>query len=420
MEKMIDSNQPMIYQIKVKSHLSSDWTHWFDGLTITPEEDGDTLLTGPVVDQAALYGLLKKVRDLGMPLISLNPVQRNEAIPEKGEGKKEGSQAGETFMKAIVHKKYGSPEVLELIEIEKPTPKDDEVLVQVRASSVNPAEWYDMIGLFIGRPQAGLFKPKDPRIGADFAGVVEAVGSRVTEFKPGDEVFGGRGGAFAEYVCIRAERGIAHKPTNLTFERAAAVPTAAITALQGLRDYGQIQPGQKVLINGASGGVGTFSVQIAKEFGAEVTGVCSSRNVDLIRSLGADHVIDYTREDFTKSGKQYDLLLDIAGSRSWSEYRRVLKPNGIFVLVGAKNSNPLLGPLSHVIKLRAGSFRASQKVVFFIAKFNKADMEILRELIESEKVTPFVERTYPLTETADAMRHLGTGHARGKIVITIK
>jgi NADPH:quinone reductase-like Zn-dependent oxidoreductase len=319
-------------------------------------------------------------------------------------------------MKAIVHHEYGSPDVLELVDVDKPVPADNEVLVRIRASSVNPAEWHTMNGLLVGRPQSGLLKPKEPRLGADFAGVVEAVGANVTDFNPGDEVFGGRTGAFAEYVSVR--NAIAPKPSSATFEQAAAVPIAALTALQGLRDKGQLQPGQKVLINGASGGVGTFAVQIAKALGAEVTGVCSTRNVELVRSLGADQVVDYTREDFTRSGERYDLLLDIAGSRSWSEYKRVLKPEATFVIVGSQKTNRLLGPASHMVKVRLASLRASQKVVFFVAKLTRDDLHVMRELIEAGKVTPVVERTYPLSETADALRYLGEGHAQGKIVIT--
>lgn len=320
------------------------------------------------------------------------------------------------LMKAVVHHKYGSPDVLEMEEIENPVPADDEVLVRVHASSVNPAEWYSISGLFIARLQMGLWKPKDIRLGADFAGVVEAVGANVTDFKPGDEVFGGRGGAFAEYVCV--QKGIARKPVNLTFEEAAAVPTAAITALQGLRDHGQLQPGHKVLINGAAGGVGTFAVQIANAFGAEVTAVCSRKNIELIRSLGADHVIDYTREDFTRSESRYDLFLDVAGSRSWSECRRVLKPQATFVIVGGPKA-PLIGPLRHVLKVRLAARGASQKVVFFIARFTRQDLTALKELIESGKVKPVVDRVYPLREIQEAMRYLGTGHARAKIVVSL-
>ena len=320
-------------------------------------------------------------------------------------------------MKAVVHESYGPPEVLKIVEVEKPEVPDDGVLVRVHASSVNIAEWYGMTGLFLARIGNGLLKPKDTRLGADFAGVVEAVGKGVSDFKPGDEVFGGRGGAYAEYVTVR--NAIAPKPANITFEEAASVPTAAITALQGLRDYGQIQQGQKVLINGASGGVGTFAVQIAKAFGAEVTAVCSTRNVECARSLGADHVVDYIKEDFTRSDQRYDLLLDIVGSRSWFAYKRVLKPNATVVIVGGPRT-PLIGPLSHVIKIRLASLGSSRKVVFFVAKFTREDFMILKSLLETGKVKPFIERTYPLTQIAEAMRHLGTGHAKGKIIVTMR
>jgi len=323
-------------------------------------------------------------------------------------------------MRAIVHDSFGSPDVLEFRELEKPTPADDEVLVRVRAASVNPADWYGIAGRpWIARPAVGLFKPKESRVGVDFAGTVEAVGTDVTQFQPGIDVFGGRTGAFAEYVCVREERAIVPKPAKATFEEAAAVPIAALTALQGLRDKGQLQAGQKVLINGASGGVGTYAVQIAKAFGADVTGVCSTPNVDTARSLGADHVIDYTREDFTRSDERYDLLLDIAGSRSWSEYKRVLTPKAILVIVGAPKGTRLLGPLSHIIGLRLASVGSSRKVVFFIAKMNKADLEVLRELLESGKVTSVIDRRHELSEVADALRYLGEGHARGKIVLTV-
>jgi NADPH:quinone reductase-like Zn-dependent oxidoreductase len=321
-------------------------------------------------------------------------------------------------MKAIVYHNHGSPDVLKLEEVEKPTPTDNQVLVRVHATSINLAEWHAMTGLFIARTQFGLFKPKNARLGVDFAGVVEAVGRNVKRFRPGDEVFGGRDGAFAEYVC-KLEETLALKPANLTFEQAAAVPVAALTALQGLRDKGQIQPGQKVLINGASGGVGTFAVQIAKSFGAEVTAVCSTQNVEMVRSLGADHVIDYTQEDFTRSERRYDLLLDIAGSRSWSECKRVLNPKAIFVIVGGPKTNRWIGPLSHVLKVRLASLWASQKVIFFIAQFNKEAMMVLHGLLEDKKVTPVIDRQYKLSELAEAMRYVGAGHAKGKVVITV-
>jgi NADPH:quinone reductase-like Zn-dependent oxidoreductase len=324
-------------------------------------------------------------------------------------------------MKAAVRDTYGSPdEVIELREVDKPVPADEELLVRVRAASVNPADWYGVTGTpFAGRVQMGLRRPKERALGVDYAGTVEAVGKDVTQFRPGDEVFGGRNGAFAEYLCAREDRAVVPKPANVTFEQAAAVPIAAITALQGLRDKGHLQPGQKVLINGASGGVGTFAVQIAKALGAEVTGVCSTRNVELVRSLGADHVVDYTQEDFTRSDQRYDLMLDIAGSRSWSECRRVLTPAATLVVVGAPKGNRLLGPLSHVIKVRLAAVRGSQKVVFFIAKLIKPDMEVLRELLESGKVKPVIDRRYGLSEIADAFRYLGEGHCRAKVVITV-
>ena len=320
-------------------------------------------------------------------------------------------------MKAATYKSYGPPEVLTIEEVEKPAPKDDEVLVKVYASSVNPAEWYTMTGLLLARFGNGLIKPKDSRLGVDYAGVVEAVGKDVTQFKPGDAVFGARSGAFAEYVCVKNH--IYPKPANITFEQAGCTAIAAMTALQGLRDYGKLQTGQKVLINGASGGVGTFAVQIAKALGAEVTAVCHTRNMELIRSLGADHVIDYTKEDFTRNGKRYDLLLDIAGSHAWRDYKRVLNPNANFVIVGAPKGNRAIGPLAHIIPLRLASLRTSQKVTFFMASFKSEDFLLLREMFERGQVKPVVEKTYPLAKISEAMRHLGTGHAKGKIVVTM-
>ena len=320
-------------------------------------------------------------------------------------------------MKAIVCSSYGRPDVLELAEVEKPALADDLVLVKVRAASVNPADWYGVAGPLIVRPSTGLIKPKNDRTGIDFAGTVEAVGKDVTHVGPGDDVFGARSGALAEYVSVRD--AVVAKPPNITFEEAAAVPVAAITALQGLRDKGQLEAGQRVLINGGSGGVGTFAIQIAKALGAEVTAVCSTRNVEQARSLGADHVIDYTREDFTRSDRRYDLLLDVAGSKSWSQLRRVLTPNAIVVIVGAQKRK-VFGPIGHIVRLRVTSLlRGSQKAVFFIAKTNRADMEILRELLETGKVKAVVDRKYELANTADAFRYLGDGHARGKIIVTV-
>jgi NADPH:quinone reductase-like Zn-dependent oxidoreductase len=307
--------------------------------------------------------------------------------------------------------------VLKVEDVEKPSPQDNEVLVKVCATSVNPAEWYGMSGMFLARIGNGLFKPKDNRLGADFAGIVEAIGRDVTDFKPGDEVFGGRSGAYAEYVCV--QKGIAHKPANITFEQAGSVGIAGLTALQGLRDHGKIQPGQKVLINGASGGVGTFAVQIAKALGAEVTAVCSTQNVELVRSLGADHVIDYTKEDFTRSPQRYDIFLDVVGSRSWFECRRVLKPKATVVIIGGPKGM-VIGPLKHILSMRLFSMRASQKVVFFIANFNREDMEVMHELMASGKVKPVIDRTYPLHKINEAMSYLGTGHAKAKIAVSMK
>ncbi|GAB4499997.1 MAG: NAD(P)-dependent alcohol dehydrogenase [Anaerolineales bacterium] len=320
-------------------------------------------------------------------------------------------------MKAVTYHSYGSSEVLKIEEVEKPTISEDGVLVRIHASSVNPAEFYAMYGLYIMRPQSGLTRPNDPRIGTDFAGVVEAVGSKVTHLKVGDEVYGGRTGAFAEYVNV--VNAVVRKPANVSFEEAAAIPTAGITALQGLRDHGKIKAGDKVLINGAAGGVGTFAVQIAKALGAEVTGVTSAKNVEMIRSLGADHVVDYTKDDFTRNGKQYDLIFDIAGSRTWKEYRKVLKPKANFVIVGGQKGNKFIGPLANALRLRISALGASQTVAFFIANFSRDDLNLLRELVESGKVKPVVEKVYPLAQAADAMKHLGTGHAHGKIVLKV-
>jgi NADPH:quinone reductase-like Zn-dependent oxidoreductase len=320
-----------------------------------------------------------------------------------------------------VHERYGPPEaVVELRDLEKPTPADDEVLVRVRATSVNIAEWYAVTGRpWLARATTGLRRPKDIRLGVDYAGTVEAVGKDVTQFNPGDDVFGGRSGAYAEHVVAKEDRAIVRKPENVTFEQAAATGTAAITALQGLRDQGGLVPGQKVLIHGASGGVGTFAVQIAKALGATVTAVCSTPNVEIARSLGADRVVDYTQEDVTRSGERYDLALDIAGTRPFSQLRRVLEPDATVVVIGGPRANRLLGPLGHVVGSRLAALRASQKVAFFIAKFGKEDMETLRSFLEEGLMTSVVDSVYPLEEIADALQHMGGGHPRGKIVVTV-
>jgi NADPH:quinone reductase-like Zn-dependent oxidoreductase len=322
-------------------------------------------------------------------------------------------------MQAIVQDRFGPPDVLQLREVDEPRLGDGDVLVRVRAASVNPADWYAMTGIpWVARPTAGLRKPKVRTPGLDLAGVVAAVGGDVARFKPGDEVFGTGTGTLAECAAVAGDALVA-KPAKLSFEQAAAVPVAALTALQGLRDKGRVQPGQQVLINGASGGVGTFAVQLAKALGAEVTAVCSTRNVEAVRSLGADRVIDYTREDFTRSDRRYHLLLDVAGSRPWSACRRVLEPRGRLVLVGAPKGGRLLGPLGHLAKVSLASLRASQQAVFFISRSTPEDLTTLRELLEAGTVTPVVERTYALRDAAHAFRYLGEGHARGKLVVTV-
>ncbi len=318
-------------------------------------------------------------------------------------------------MRAIVQHEYGPPEVLKSEEVPKPTALDDEVLLRVHAASANPLDWRTLRAdpFFMRMMGDGLLKPKNKILGVDVAGQVEAVGKNVKEFHPGDAVFGTSNyGCFAEYVCAREDR-LVPKPLRTTFEEAAAVPVAAISALQGLRDKGHIQPGQKVLINGASGGVGTFAVQIAKAFEAEVTGVCSTRNLDMVRSIGADHVIDYTGEDFTRSGKRYDLILDAAAYRPISDYRRALSPEGIYVLVGGS-----VARLFQVLLLGPWYSMTGNKMGFIMARITKEDLLFLRELLESGKVVPVIDRCYPLSQVADALGYLEQGHARGKVIIT--
>src|SRR5213080_692285 len=326
-------------------------------------------------------------------------------------------------MKAIVYCDYGLAN-LKLQDVEKPAPTDDQLLIRVRAVSVNPYDWHFVEGTpYVMRAMGvGLRKPKDTQLGVDFAGTVEAVGKNVTQFKPGDEVFGGRGGAFAEYVCPRANRAVALKPANLTFEQAASVNIAGITALQALRDKGKVQPGQKVLINGASGGVGTFAVQIAKSFGADVTGVCSTRNVDLVTSLGANHVIDYTKEDFGKGEQRYDVILDNVPNHSLSECRRILTPNGKYVMIGGggPNDSRWVGPFGRVIKTMVLSPFTSQKMGMMMADANGKDLTILADMMQSGKLKPVIDRTYKLNEVPAAIAYLEEGHARGKVVITVE
>jgi len=326
-------------------------------------------------------------------------------------------------MKAVVYTEFGPPDVLQIQDIEKPVPKDNEVLVKVRAASVEPYDWHMIRGTpFLMRVMmAGLRKPKEPRVGIDCAGRVEAVGKDVTQFKAGDDVFGGKSGALAEYLCVPADGGITLKPANVTFEQAAGVQVAGCTALQALRDSGKVQPGHKVLINGASGGVGTFAVQIAKSFGAQVTGVCSTRNVELVRSLGADHVIDYTKEDFTKSGQRYDVIIDNVGTQPLAGFRAVLKPKGIYIMIGAggPDEGGLIGPMGLLTQTLLMSPFIGQKMGMMMAKVSQSDLKTLADLMQSGKVTTVIDRTYPLSEVREAIRYLETGRARGKVIITV-
>ncbi|MGA9572393.1 MAG: NAD(P)-dependent alcohol dehydrogenase [Lysobacterales bacterium] len=323
-------------------------------------------------------------------------------------------------MKAIVHRCYGSPDVLELASIAKPMPADNEVLVRVKAAAVNPLDWHYMRGSpYVIRMGSGLGSPDQIQLGVDFSGTLEAVGKDVKRFKAGDEVFGARTGAYAEYVTISDDRGIVLKPSNVSFAQAASVPVAAITALQALRDRGRLKAGQKVLINGASGGVGTFAVQIAKSMGAEVTGVCSARNADMVRSIGADHVIDYTSEDYTESGQRYDLIVDMVGNHTLSENRKVMTPEGNFIIIGGGKGN-WFGPFVNPIKALLYSPFVGQQFGMMISKIRQEDLFVLEDMLSSGDIVPVIDRRYPLDEVPEAIRHSEEGHARGKIVIELE
>lgn len=346
---------------------------------------------------------------LALTLSHDSPCGAAPALPDHGDR-----------MQAVVYRCYGPPTVLKLEEIVKPLPEDDRILVKVHASSVNPLDWHYMRGEpYFMRSMAGLGVPHSIHMGVDFAGTVESVGKHVTRFKPGDEVFGGHDGAFAQYVSVGENGSVAMKPVNMTFEQAAAAPIAAVTALQALRDEGHVHSGQSVLINGASGGVGTFAVQIAKSYGAQVTGVCSTHNVALVRAIGADRVIDYTKEDFTAGAERYDLIVDIVGTHSVREYGRVLNPGGTLVMVGALDKGPWLGPLWSSLKGYVVSRFIGQKFDFFLAHLDATDLDVLRALMETGKVTPVIDRTYALNDVPAAIAYLEQGHAHGKIVITV-
>ncbi len=324
------------------------------------------------------------------------------------------------LMKAVVYRCYGSPDVLEFSDVEKPLPAADEVLVRIRAAAVNPYDWHFMRGSpYIMRLGTGLGAPKEQRLGVDFSGTIEAVGSAVTRFRPGDDVFGGWTGAFAEYVAVREDRALTLKPANVAFAEAASVAIAGLTALQALRDHGSVRPGQRVLINGASGGVGTFAVQIAKSMGAEVTGVCSTRNVEMVRSLGADHVIDYKKENYTESGKTYDVIIDMVGNHPLMANRKALEPDGKLVMVGGPKGDwlaPLIGPLKAFVV----SPFVEQEIGIMLGQLRQEDLAVLAELMKTNKVTPVIDRHYKLSEVPDAIRYSEQGRARGKIIIDVQ
>jgi NADPH:quinone reductase-like Zn-dependent oxidoreductase len=321
-------------------------------------------------------------------------------------------------MQAACRTRYGSPEAIELMEVERPPLTDDGVLVRVEAAALNRLDWYQLTGVpLIARPGTGFFRPKLPLLGVDFAGTVEAVGPEAVGFKVGDEVFGERAGSLAEYLCAAA--AVVLKPANVTFEQAAATPLGGLTALQGLRDKANVQPGQQVLIQGASGGVGTFAVQIAKWLGAEVTAVCSTPNVEQARALGADHVIDYAQEDFTRGERRYDVVFDNAGTRSWRDTRRVLAPDAKVVLIGGPKTNRVLGPVGHLLGTKLGSVRRSQQALFSLTKPNKDDLKVLADLLEQGTIVPVIDKRFDLADVAEAVRYQGEGHPRGKVVVTI-
>ena len=359
-----------------------------------------------------IFGGLVALLVLGMTALALVISNTSDCPPA------EAAPADGELMTAVIYRCYGSPDILEVTEVEKPVPADNEVLVKVQAASVNPLDWHYMRGSpYLMRLSSGLGQPDDPRLGVDFAGTVEAVGSSVTRFKPGDEVFGRGDGAFADYVIVPEERGVVHKPADVSFEQAAAVPIAAITALQALRDKGDLKAGQKVLINGASGGVGTYAVQIAKAMGAEVHGVCSTRNLELVRSLGADHVWDYRNEDYTDSGETYDLIVDMVGNHSILKNSRVLSDDGTLVLVGGPKGN-WIAPLKRPIAAMILSPFVSQELELLLARIHNDDLKQLAEYLQSGAVRSVIDQRFALAEVPDAIRYSEAGRARGKIIIS--
>ena len=374
------------------------------------QNKGSTMRLRNRIFAAILVLLALGIASLAVALSYESPCVEPEALPP-----------GKERMQAVVRRCYGTADVLKLEEIEKPEIASNELLVRVRAAAVNPLDYHRMTGKpYVMRLSTGLGTPDRERLGADFSGTVEAVGSNVTRFKPGDDILGARTGALAEYVTVPEDESITRKPANLTFDQAAAIPIAAVTALQGLRDKGRIQKGQKVLINGASGGVGTFAVQIAKSFGAEVTGVCSTRNVDMVRSLGADHVIDYTRENFTENAERYDLILDNVGNHPLFSVKRALKPQGLVVIVGGPKDNRWIGPLGRSARALMLNPFIDEEFIGLLASMNQADLDTLADLARAGKMTPVIDRRYTLDDTAEAFRYLEQGRARGKVIIAVE
>ncbi len=402
----VNAADPAAYEICVEGHLDERWADWVEGVALTHEADGTTTLRATLPDQPALHGVLARMRDLGVPVIS---------VCRAGEDGSEGS----TLMQAIVQRKYGTVDQLETTVIDKPAIGEHEVLVRVRAAAVDAGVWHLMTGLpYAVRAGFGLRRPKSPVPGMDLAGTVEAVGAAVTRFRPGDEVFGSGTGAFAEYAAA-SQAKLARKPSNISWEQAAAIGNSSAAALKALRDVAQVQPGQHVLVIGASGGVGSFAVQIATAWGAEVTGVASTSKVELVRSLGAVDVIDYTREEIMDRDVRYDVILDIAGNRSLSTLRRALAPEGTLVIVGGEGGGKLLGGIDRQFRAQILSTFVSQKLRFFFSTVQSDDLELLASMVEAGTVTPSVDRSFPLAETPDAIRYFESGQARGKVTITV-
>ena len=406
-----DPSQPAVYQIRIKGHLNEHWVDWFEGMNITLEENGNTLLTGPVIDQAALHGLLKKVRDAGMTLLSVN-----QYYSTKGE-KSMDTTVNTIGMKAIVYTKFGSPDVLKLKEVAKPAPKDNEVLIRIVATTVAVED----PGIRARPGLNGFLKPKKSILGFYLAGEVEAVGKDVKRFKRGDQVYGNTGlgllSTYAEYICMPEDGAIAAKPANITYEEAAALPNGALTALPFLRDKGNIQSGQKVLINGASGAVGTIAVQLAKYFGADVTGVCSTANLEMVKSLGADKVIDYTKEDFTKTGEAYDIIFDTVGNSPFSRCKGSLTENGIYLTT-------VPSPVA-MLQMLWTSKKGGKKVGIAATGLRSSnektkELVFLNGLIETGKIKAVIDRSYPLEQIAEAHRYVEAGHKKGNVVINVR